>query len=233
MGLGPFRRPGGVLLTPAPKLSATARAVNGLWGGMYNQGVRKTRTDQGCGATSRAVAIACCAVLFGCDQFASIGVQPAPLADSGAPPDAMAQTDAMTELDAMTGELDATIGEPDAAISDAGPDAAAQCPDVQFDVCNPVTNEFFVAECGPGFMQQCAIDQFNMLVGYCIFTSATPAQLGGACFNSGVTESCPATSTCSADGVCRTICLCDADCPAGQCCTEPVGTTGFSVCGAC
>jgi hypothetical protein len=171
-------------------------------------------------------------LLVGCDQFASIGVEPAALADSSVPPERDAMADAMTELDAMTSEPDATTIDPDAAI-DAGPDAAAQCPNVQYEVCSPVTNEFFVAECGPAFNQQCAIDQFSTLVGYCIFTSATPAQLGGACFNSGVTESCPATSTCSADGICRKICLCDADCPAGQCCTEPVGTTGFSVCEPC
>ena len=176
----------------------------------------------------RIAALAFCVVLVGCDQFASIGVQQAPLADSGLPPD----SGAMPELDAMTSEPDATMSEPDAAI-DAGADAGAQCPDVQYEVCSPVTNEFFVADCGPAFNQQCAIDQFSTLVGYCIFTSATPAQLGGACFNSGVTESCPATSTCSADGICRKICLCDADCPAMQCCTEPVGTTGFSVCEPC
>lgn len=175
---------------------------------------------------SRVAALACCIALVGCDQFARIGTEQA------APPEP--EPDAMAELDAMIIEPDAMIIDPDAAIdTDAGPDAGSQCPDVHFDVCNPVTNEFFVAECGPSFNQQCGIDQFSMLVGYCVFASETPATLGGACFNSGVTESCPPTSTCSADGICRKICLCDADCVAGQCCTEPVGATGFSMCGDC
>lgn len=182
----------------------------------------------------RVAAVAGWVALLGCDQFAVIGQEQAVVIDSGVPPvrDAMVvePVDAtMSEPDAMVGPLD------DAAVAgDAGPDGGAACPAVQIQGCNPVTNDFMGVEgCGPGFMQQCGIDQLSVLTGYCIFTSATPSQLGGACFNSGVTESCPPTSTCSADGICREICLCDADCPLGQCCKEPVGATGFSLCGDC
>jgi len=107
----------------------------------------------------------------------------------------------------------------DASVID---EPAASCaPEVQ--VCNPVTNE------GCPEPMQCAVDlASDVLAGYCIFNGP----VGAGCFNSGVTESCPPTSTCF-DFECRTLCFCDADCEAGQCCVDPVGTLGFKACGAC
>ena len=80
---------------------------------------------------------------------------------------------------------------------------------------------------------QCAVDWAATLTGYCIFSSPPPPLPdGGGCFNSGLTESCPPTFTCVVDQ-CRALCACDADCEPGQCCSEPVGTTGFHVCREC
>ena len=118
-----------------------------------------------------------------------------------------------------SGGTDATH-EPDAAMTG---DAGTSCsPDVQ--ACNPVTND------GCPDAMQCAVDlASDVLAGYCIFSSPP---MDGGCFNSGVTESCPPTSTCF-ELECRTLCLCDADCEAGQCCKDAVGDRGFKVCGAC
>lgn len=137
----------------------------------------------------------------------------------------------------------------------AGAESVLGC-DAEIDGCNPVRNEGCPAE----LEMQCAIDLAAKATGYCIFsapesgnagmgTAGTPAGVGAmpvppaaspsttttsttACFNSGVTESCEPKSTCYS-GECRTICLCDADCDAGGCCSDPVGDTGFKVCGAC
>lgn len=103
--------------------------------------------------------------------------------------------------------------------TDCGPAIAA---------CNPVTNE----GCPDALGMHCAVDPAARLTGYCIFSTApTPSPLGD-CLNTGITESCPPTSTCR-DGQCRELCLCDADCEAGQCCREPIESTGFKVCGEC
>jgi hypothetical protein len=112
--------------------------------------------------------------------------------------------------------------EPDASVVG---DAGATCtPAVA--LCNPVTND----GCPPSM--QCAVDLgADVLAGYCIFSAPMDMPDGG-CFNSGVTESCPPTSTCF-DFQCRTLCFCDADCEKGQCCVEPVGSFGFKVCGDC
>jgi hypothetical protein len=108
----------------------------------------------------------------------------------------------------------------DASITD---DAGATSCSPEVQLCNPVTNE----GCPPSM--QCAVDlAWDVLAGYCIFSS--PPMPG--CFNSGVTESCPPSQTCF-DFECRTLCFCDADCDAGQCCKEPIGTLGFKVCGDC
>jgi hypothetical protein len=144
----------------------------------------------------------------GCDQFASIGVQ------GGAGAAAEPAIDAGSVTSAHDAGSDAAI--------DAG-----QCAEVAIAVCDPVKNKY----CDPNFAMQCAIDLLNPLTGYCIFSAPTSV-LGGGCLNSGVTETCPPRSTCFS-GTCATICLCDADCAAGSCCSEPVGDTGFSVCGEC
>lgn len=54
----------------------------------------------------------------------------------------------------------------------------------------------------------------------------------GACTASFFSESCPPKSTC-VDGGCRELCFCDADCPAGQCCSDTSGPPGFTLCRPC
>jgi len=115
--------------------------------------------------------------------------------------------------------------------NDAGAtnDGGAQCERVEVADCNPVTNE----GCAASLMMQCAVNVAATLTGYCIFFSGgPPPSLGGACLNTGITESCPPKATCVAER-CRTLCFCDTDCEAGQCCTEPLESTGFKICGDC
>jgi hypothetical protein len=101
---------------------------------------------------------------------------------------------------------------------------SCQPPDVTG--CNPVTNEGCLAELG----QHCALDPLQPTpTGYCIFTAPMDA---GVCLNTGLTESCPPMTACL-DGECRSLCFCDADCEEEKCCAEPIGTTGFNVCGDC
>jgi hypothetical protein len=160
-----------------------------------------------------AAALACLA-LAGCDQFARVGLAERDAGEAAAPP-------AAPEPDA---------GEP-AARADAGAtplDAGMEleCAPIDVAVCNPVTNE----GCAGTLQMQCAVDQLAILRGYCIFSSPPPGT--GGCINSGVTESCPPTFTCVVDQ-CQKLCLCDADCDEGQCCTQQVGSTGFKVCRDC
>jgi hypothetical protein len=110
--------------------------------------------------------------------------------------------------------------------ADAASDAAATCVPPAVTGCNPVTND----GCAPELQMQCAVDvAAPSPTGYCIFSAPMDA---GACFNSGLTESCPPTTTC-VGGECRPLCFCDADCEEGKCCAEPIGITGFNVCGDC
>ena len=164
------------------------------------------------GLAVAATALLWSSALAGCDQFASIGVEGA----AGEP--------AMPAVDAgPTAEPDAAAPAP---VPDSGVDAGS-CPEPAIAVCDPVQNKY----CDPNFAMQCAIDLLSPLTGYCIFSSPMSV-LGGSCFNSGLTESCPPRATCF-NGTCATICLCDTDCGAGSCCSEPIGDTGFSVCGGC
>jgi hypothetical protein len=114
--------------------------------------------------------------------------------------------------------------------NDAGTagDGDAQCASVAVGVCNPVTNE----GCLDSLSMQCAVDLASKLTGYCIFYSGKAPTPGVDCLNTGVTESCPPTFTC-VDSRCRRLCLCEADCDIGQCCKEPLESTGFKVCGDC
>jgi hypothetical protein len=156
-------------------------------------------------------------VLAGCDQFARVGVMAA---------------DAATGSPSVPSANGGAAGEPDIATAeDAGAepqDAGSECTPVDIAVCNPVTNE----GCPGSLAMQCAVDWAATLSGYCIFSSPPPVAGADTCFNSGVTESCPPTFTCVVDQ-CRRLCLCDADCEQGQCCTEEVGSTGFHVCRDC
>jgi len=107
-------------------------------------------------------------------------------------------------------------------------DPGTECAPANIEGCNPVTNE----GCAEALMMQCAVDFLATSTGYCIFYSGPTPVPGGECFNSGVTESCPPTFAC-VDSKCRELCFCDADCEAGQCCVEPLESTGFKVCGDC
>lgn len=162
-------------------------------------------------ARRAAAGLACLlllSVLAACDQFARVGIQD--VAASGAP--SLPSVDAGRVHDA-------------GVIADAGPDPVAECPEVVIAVCNPVTNE----GCSAGLDMQCGIDLTAPLTGYCVFIAPPAVGMPDECLNTGVTESCPATTACFA-GKCHGICLCDADCDAGQRCSEPIEGTGFSVC---
>lgn len=164
-----------------------------------------------------AAALACLS-LAGCDQFARVGVQASIEADASTPAPADGGGTALLDGDMAT----ADGGE------DAAPDASAACPEVEIAICNPMKN----TGCATGLSMQCAIDLAATLTGYCIYNAPPALGMGGECLNTGITESCPATFTCYAAS-CRKICLCDAECGAGQCCTDPVERTGFRVCGDC
>jgi hypothetical protein len=151
----------------------------------------------------RAVLLIGCVVLASCDQFARVGTLEQP-SDDTIPPDQ------------------------DAAAEDGGSDSGAQCPALAITVCDPVKNQ----GCSGALSMQCAIDYASTLTGYCIYSAPPAPGMLGECFNSGITESCPATFTCFGDR-CEKICLCDADCEAGTCCRQPIEATGFSVCGDC
>lgn len=197
---------------------------------MSRVATRSLRPRRSCGAAlCFCAALACALLLGGCDQFARVGVEPQAVQvpnppsgprDAAVPPqgDAAASADAGVRTDAA---IDAD------ASTDAAVDAGATCSDIEIAGCDPVRN----IGCSVSLAQQCAIDQLATLTGYCIFV-APSSLIGGECLNTGVTEDCPATSTCF-ETRCRKICLCDADCDPGQCCTDPVGATAFLVCGEC
>jgi hypothetical protein len=95
-------------------------------------------------------------------------------------------------------------------------------------VCDPVQN----TGCSAPLGQQCDVNPLGSASapsGQCVFSSGAEA---GACLATGVTESCPAKSTC-VNGQCQELCFCDGDCPAGHCCSGPSGAPGFKVCGSC
>jgi hypothetical protein len=159
-----------------------------------------------------------CFVLASCDQFARVGA-PSELPDAVAP-----------HRDGGDGGLGS---EGDATVEDSGRDAGERdggegCASVVIAICDPIKNE----GCSGALGTQCAIDYVAMLKGYCIFASPPAPGMLTECFNSGITESCPATFTCFADR-CEKICLCDSDCEPGRCCSRSVAATGFSVCGDC
>jgi hypothetical protein len=170
------------------------------------------------------IAVTCWLAWLGCDQFATVGIRDPEKAGVGAP--SHPEGDASTPID-----HDAAMPTDAGVTTDAGAaaDAGAECVPAAVADCNPVTNE----GCEASLMMQCAVNFAATLTGYCIFNSGgPPPALGGACLNTGITESCAPTATCVA-GQCRKLCLCDADCGAAQCCTDPLESTGFKVCGGC
>ena len=126
--------------------------------------------------------------------------------------------------DAPAGDVEA--GDLDAGDFDAPPgDPNSPCSSmVTVPVCDPVHN----TGCNP--LQQCDVDPAQTKpTGLCLFGGGAEA---GVCTSSIFTESCAPRSTC-VDGGCRPLCFCNADCPLGQCCTDPSGPSGFKLCGAC
>ncbi len=130
---------------------------------------------------------------------------------------------------------DATIGRPGNDGNDGVPSSDdASGDDGSFDntteggscaaavaVCNPVHN----TGCNP--LQQCDVDvsQTTTPTGLCVFNGGAPDT--GPCSASVVNESCAPRFTCLS-GSCRELCFCDADCPAGQCCSDTSGPHGFT-----
>lgn len=153
--------------------------------------------------------------------------------DDGGPAAMFDASEPRAGSDAGNGSGSATGSGSDASTMDDPTQPSDQpigvaCDAKPMGVCNPLTNE----GCAPELSQQCAVDlAAPNLAGYCIFSA--PLDGGAvACLNTGLTESCPPTETCFG-GECRRYCLCDDQCDAGQCCTDPIGTQGFKVCGDC
>jgi hypothetical protein len=115
-------------------------------------------------------------------------------------------------------------GGPDGGIDDTSSDACASTADVA--VCDPIHN----TGCNP--LQQCDVSslQSSPPTGNCVFNSGSTD--AGGCTTSVFSESCPAKSTC-VDGGCRQLCVCNGDCPVGQCCADTSGPAGFTLCGSC
>jgi hypothetical protein len=130
--------------------------------------------------------------------------------DAGPPGDVAMPGDAAGTDDAST---------PDEASGDGGCTATVA-------VCDPVHN----TGCNP--LQQCDVDttQTSTPTGLCVFNSGSEG--GGACTMSIVSESCAPENTC-VSGACRALCVCDADCPIGQCCSDTSGPPGFTLCKDC
>ena len=92
-------------------------------------------------------------------------------------------------------------------------------------VCDPVHN----TGCNP--LQQCDVDpsQATTPTGLCVFNGPSEA---ATCTSSIVSESCAPGMTC-VRSACRSLCFCDSDCSAGQCCTDTSGPAGFLLCQSC
>jgi hypothetical protein len=136
--------------------------------------------------------------------------------------------------------IDATIGRPGKDGNDSAPSSDEASGDdgssgntseggacaAAVAVCNPVHN----TGCNP--LQQCDVDvsQTTTPTGLCVFNGGAPDT--GPCSASIVNESCAPRFTCLG-GSCRELCFCDADCPAGQCCSDTSGPHGFTLCQPC
>jgi hypothetical protein len=177
------------------------------------------------GARAALVVLGWCIALASCDQFARVGVEPPAIVEPG-PPAAPERDAGIAMANDAAAAVDATVALD--ASAHASSDAAVECPKVDIAICDPVVN----LGCSASLMQQCTIDYLGTLTGYCIFSAPPMSAIGGECLNTGVTESCPPTSTCY-EARCQRICLCDADCGSGQCCGDAVESTGFRVCGDC
>ena len=142
---------------------------------------------------------------------------PAPK-DSGA-----AVSDAGVRSQPSEPDADGGGSAPGTSVAGGGCGSTASIPG-----CNPITNEGCAGELG----MQCDVDlSAPTPSGVCVFSSPSPNP--GACLNIPPTESCPAGQTCVGFSTCQKVCLCDADCDAGDCCSEPLAGSGFKTCKAC
>lgn len=167
-----------------------------------------------------------CSALAGCDQFATIGEASA---EQDLPPEMISGG---TDASGGSGGQGASPPIEDAAIAtdsgiaiDAAIDAGAECIHPATTECDPVAN----IGCGSDPLAQCGVDLINPLGGHCLFFTPNVAV---DCLNIFVVESCGPGHACI-DGACQRLCFCDSECPIGQCCSLPLGETGFSFCGAC
>lgn len=171
------------------------------------------------------IAVASAPMAAACDQFAGVGVlQP----DPDTAPD---RADEGARRDGGTKSRDGGV--------DAGPDAGLDAGGSSMDAgrpacehpetigCDPVAN----TNCDLLPLMRCAVDLLaTSPTGFCAFIGRIDAGVG--CVNTGVTESCLPKQACHG-GLCQPLCFCDAECPAGECCSQPIGQTGISVCGGC
>jgi hypothetical protein len=125
---------------------------------------------------------------------------------------------AQSSLSDATADQDAandTFPEDSIAVSNCQPSVP---------VCDPVHN----TGCNP--LQQCDVDPTETTpTGLCVFGSPSDAAV---CLATAFTENCGPGSTC-VGGACRSLCYCDSDCPAGQCCSGTSSPGGFLLCESC
>ena len=142
--------------------------------------------------------------------------------DAGSTPPTSRTTDALASDDTTSPLADDDGGAFDAAFADVL--EAGGCSSIVAG-CDPIHNT------GCNALQQCDVNSLlaNPPTGLCVFNAAAE---GGACTASIFSESCPPKSTC-VDGGCRDLCFCNADCPAGQCCSDMSGPPGFTLCRPC
>lgn len=216
--------------------------------------IHYTRGASAGGELSRLVhlmTLVFCLSFASCDQYISIAVVDA--ASNADNPSAGNPSSELPDKPADVGADAASIpsNPPTAGIddvtSDAGTDAAAKQSnppiagnDDESDIaecdrplvagdCDPTKED---NECPTAATMKCFVDfQKATPTGYCAFYTP-PLSGSDPCLNViGVTDSCLPGHYCH-NQVCRKLCLCDDDCLAGECCTEPIGG-GFKLCADC
>jgi hypothetical protein len=112
----------------------------------------------------------------------------------------------------------------DASTSDDGP--GVPCTVAASDAgCDPVHN----TGCMAPLRCDVSLSLTGTPTGTCVLYTGSDA--GGAC-STFIGETCPPGSTC-VNSACRTLCYCDSDCPANQCCSDKAGAQGFTLCTPC
>jgi hypothetical protein len=142
------------------------------------------------------------------------------------PPEANAGTSSGGEPIGTEGASGAQADVDAGGATDAVPERSVDTSlcQVTVPVCDPVHD----TGCSP---LQCDVDLLQTVTptGRCVFRDAFNV---ATCVTSPFAQSCEPGSTC-VDGACRSLCHCDADCPAAQCCTDGFGATGFRLCQPC